>query len=205
MRQYDMENEQSEQQLMPQHYEWHQAFYTLIQHPRVETFQKLLQDPQAKAQRAYLWMLLPGMLNGITTMLIVAQFMGSSWLTAIVLGSIVGSISGVMRYITTGYLIQRLAVFFGGDKTAYGKFHYIRGIYLPAILLLYLLITLLLGNNNITFSIVFSALLAVEMILTGFALRAVNKTMSWNRIMLTIYIWYFIVLITFTFIRIPYV
>jgi hypothetical protein len=184
-----MENEAPKQETEPKHYGWHEVFYAVLTQPKLETFQELLKDPQAKAQRAYLWMLLPTILSGISSQAITSGITGFDWLEIVLFGVVLGGIFGLIYFIAIGWIIQRVAIFFGGDKMGYGKFHYARGMYMPVLVIAYSLVLILLGQNPNIAQFAFSFILMIELILTGIALRAVNQ-LPWGQIILVVTTWY---------------
>lgn len=186
MRQF---NAESKQNMMPKHYEWNEVFFTLFTQPKVETIQTLLQDPEAKAKRAYLWMLLPSAMNGIAVFM-ASPVLNSDWLVFLLLGSIVGAIWGLGGFIFSGWLMQRVAAYLGGDANGYGKLHYARGSYMPVISIVYTFALLLLGGNANIVSFIIAAIFTVELLLTGLALRAVNNNLSWTQVMASAASWY---------------
>lgn len=194
MRQYDIENEQAPEQEIPQHYEWYQVFYTLFTQPRGETFQELLKDPQAKAQRAYLWMLLPSVMSGIASQAIAAQILGSDWLAVILMGSIFGGVFGVISFVIGGWVMQRVAVLLGGNQQGYGEFHYARGTFMPVLSVVYMLL-LLLPLGNMLPIYLHAAVLTVELLLTGTALRTINQDLPMSQIFVSVGVWYFIIIV----------
>jgi hypothetical protein len=192
MRQYDMENEQPEQKNKIESYQWHEVFYAILMQPKLETFQRLLQDPQAKAQRAYLWMLLPSMMWGM------AAFVAGDleFVTIVLLGISIGWIIRLIYFIVIGWIMQRIAVFFGGNKTAYGDFHSARGMYMPVLVVASALVSLLIDPESGAVVFILSALLMIESILTAIALKAVND-FSWRQSIMVVMTWYLLTAVLF--------
>jgi hypothetical protein len=192
MRQYDMENEQPKQKIKVEGYQWHEVFYAVMAQPKLETFQRLLQDPQAKAQRAYLWMLLPSMMWGM------AAFVAGDleFITIVLLGISIGWIIRLIYFIAIGWIMQRIAVFFGGNKAAYGAFHSARGMYMPVLVIAYALVSLLIDPESGAVVFILSALLMIESILTAIALKAVND-FSWRQSIMVITTWYLLTAVLF--------
>lgn len=192
MQEYDIENEQDESKIKIQTYQWHEVFYAVFTQPKIETFQRLLQDPQAKAQRAYLWMILPSMLRGMAAQALLASLLGLDILSIALLGTVFGGIFGVIRFIVVGWVLQRIAIFFGGSKTGYGAFHSARGMFMPVLVIAYAFISLLIDPESSITQFVFSAFLMIELLLTGIALRAVND-LSWGQTVMTVTTWYLLI------------
>lgn len=196
MRQYDI-NDHSKQDIAPKSYQWHEVFYAVLTQPKLETFQDLLQDPQAKAQRAYLWMFLPSIMQGMAEQALLASLFGVDTVTIVLLGIIFGAIFGLMRFIAVGWIIQRIAIFFGGNQVGYGNFHYARGMYMPIIVIAHALVSLTISPEAGGAVYVLAALLTIEMILTGIALKAVNE-LPWRQVIMVVTTWYILVAVLIT-------
>lgn len=160
------------------HFPWYFAWAEIITRPSVETFQRLLADPQARAQRGYLWMFVVTAISNTIIAAITGETLGIAPLTAVLLMPLYGGALGLISFIATNWAIQRIAVALGAPEN-YGKFQYAQAIYGAPLTLA----TIPLGIITLTPEVsllVQGGLLAVQAIMTAMALRAVNG-LSWQQ------------------------
>jgi len=100
-------------QTQARHFPWYFAWAEIITRPGVETFQRLLADPQARAQRGYLWMFVVTAISNTIIALVTGNTLGIAPLTAILLMPLYGGALGLISFIATNWVIQRIAVAVG--------------------------------------------------------------------------------------------
>ncbi|MCA9912161.1 MAG: hypothetical protein KC496_02380 [Anaerolineae bacterium] len=173
-----------------QHFPWYFAWAEIITRPGVKTFQRLLADPQARAQRGYLWMFVVTAISNTLVALITGNTLGITPLMAVLLMPLYGGAIGLISFIATNWVIQRIAVAMGAPEN-YGKFHYAQAIYGAPLTLA----TIPLGIITLAPEpslLVQGVLLGVQAVMTAMALRAVNG-MDWQQALRVVAIVIFLV------------
>jgi len=180
----------------PKHFSWYEAWAELITRPTTATFERLLADPEARAQRGYQWIFVVGAISNTVTTLFLGEQLGITPIVALLLMPLFGGTAALISFIATNWVIQRIAVAQGAPEL-YGQFHYAQALYSAPLTLATLPLGLLALAPELS-TLVQGALLIVQGGLTGMALRAVNG-FSWQQALTVVASALFAVFLALTF------
>lgn len=183
------------QVVIPADNSWWLLVKAFISQPTAETIQTISSLPDAKPQRAYLWvycsMLFYGFANSLS--------LGNNILTSLLLGFSLIAVLGLVNFIIQNWLFQRVAMLYGGRDDAYANFHFVRGIFFPIITIMLALVVLMgIFAPNIA-QMIGIWLMVADMWLTALVMQHINDFSTTKSLLITGAL-YIIQLSLFTFI-----
>lgn len=169
MQQINQPEQKQEQDIEVDSANWFAVMRVLVNNPSSETVIALINAPNAKSQHAYVWVYLSQVIYGLAFSMTIAD----GWLNILLLAISFVGLMGTITFIIQNWLIQRLAIIYDGDESAYRKLHYGRGIYYPLISVASFALLLLI---DIVPALQFVAtwVLIVDLLLTTFLVQYIN-------------------------------
>lgn len=165
-------------------YKWHEVWLWVMSQPSVRTFQAVLQDENASIKRAFSWVFVSGAIGSLIflllTMPLTTEFIAIAGFVIAIVG-----FTMVFIFVIGLRILQAIAMRLGGTGT-YNDLYIVAAAYAaPLALSNFILIPFALNNPDVLTIYVF-AYSIVQWTFTGIALKAVNPTLQWNRILVAI-------------------
>jgi hypothetical protein len=187
-------------------YTWQEVWTMVLTKPGVDTFKKILNDPQATAERAYKWIFWTGTV-GMLISTIIAIFQLSSVrgarvdigaaLPSLGCGMLIVGIVCVVFFAIGNAITQFIARMLGGEGE-YGDFQYVAGAYSAPLIMVNIAVSAFTSPSS---SLGFLAIINLALTLYQFALqvmavKAVNN-FGWGKALVTVLIPVVIIVVIF--------
>lgn len=172
----DVQKRKSFMSEKPAAYSWRDIFTLVLSQPSSATFELLLQDPAATAQRAYRWIFVSGAISLSLAFLLMSQNV-ADYVNAFTLTPLLGGAFFLISFVISNCFIQWMAKTFGGQGS-YHDFHYLRASFVAPLSIFNGLLIPYTNSESFFVSLVSLALFAFQIFLTTLALKVINK-FSW--------------------------
>jgi hypothetical protein len=167
-------------------YSWSDVWTMVLTKPGTETFELILNDPQASRQRAFKWIFITGTI-GLFIQQLVNHFKLSSYyaqygydyptsalFAQLGIAVVLGGIFMLLVFIIGNGITQAIARALGGVGT-YGEYFYVSAAYSAPLVMVNVAVTAFAGMGGVAFGLVSIALTIYQLMLSVMALKAVNQ------------------------------